>query len=355
MSDFVIVGAGVAGLTTALALSENSPTLPKITVVSDHDPYTFPPQPEYTSAWAGAHFRPFPSKSEAELKDFSLSRVTYKRFKRLVKDHPESSIRFIRGIDYLEAPDKLYQDLAPGYTEGLENFSILPQERLVKDSLMGAVYDTFVLNPPVYLQFLYRQLKFKYMVEFATEKLEKLKDARKFGSPGAIIINCTGNGLKWEGGHDENYTFVRGQTLTVRPPQNSEIQEYTMTHQLKDNTWTFYIPRPLDGGVILGGTKQPDDLFRGVRLADTEALLNRAAKIFPQLMKISKNGKRYFDVVGTNVGFRPYVKGGVNFSVDLHEGTTVINGYGLGGSGYEFSYGVAMKIVEIINKRTSKL
>ena len=60
--EIVIVGAGVVGLSTALAVSENLPIRHKITMIADHFPDDSVYEPEYTSPWAGAHFRPFPSK-----------------------------------------------------------------------------------------------------------------------------------------------------------------------------------------------------------------------------------------------------------------------------------------------------
>lgn len=354
MADIVIVGAGVLGLSAALAISENSARPHKITIVSEFDPESIPYLPKYTSAWAGAHFRPFPSKNAAELKDYPLARVTLSRFKDLARTNPESSIKFVKGIEFFEAPDGFYENVTEGYKEGISNFEILPQSQLPEGAKMGTKYDTFVLNAPHYIQFLYRKLKFQYDVKFVTARLESLSEASKYGS---IVVNCSGMGLQWDGGYDKACFPIRGQTILVNAPTGNSLENATVTHQLANGDWTFCIPRPLDGGFIVGGTKQVDATDEEVRPEDTAAVKARASKLFPQLMKVSETGEKYFDVVRTNVGFRPARKGGLNLSIEEHQGKTVINAYGAGGCGYEFSYGVGHKVYEMLKEvcRTSKL
>ncbi|KAM9906593.1 hypothetical protein OXX79_001473 [Metschnikowia pulcherrima] len=355
MSSVIIVGAGVIGLSTALAIAEQGGSR-SITVISEHSPELSTYPPEYTSPWAGAHFRPFPSKDEYELKDYPLTRITFSKFKQLARDHPESSIQFVKGVEYFEAPDAKYQAVAEGWSNGIDNFRVLKQNEIPKNCVLGAEYDTFVVNAPLYLQFLFRRLKFHYDVKFVSAKLKSLKEAANFSpEKKSVIINCTGQGLQWDGGYDASSFPIRGQTLLVNPPKHPENFNSTVTHQSQDGLWTFYIPRPLDGGVILGGTKQPHDTFAGVRDEDTEALIQRGARLFPHLMRTNANGEKYFEIVRVNVGFRPARIGGVNVSESFHDGYKVIHGYGCGGSGYEFSWGVASKIVQFLEPPTAKL
>lgn len=354
--EIVIVGAGVLGLSAALAIAENLAHPRQITVVAEHHPDTFDFLPQYTSAWAGAHFRPYPSKNAGELKDYPLARVTYERFKKLTRTNPELSVRFVEGIEYFENPDELITGFGEGYTEGLENFRTLKKDEMPEGAVFGTTYSSFVINAPFYIQFLYRHLKFTFDVKFVKAKLSTLLEAAKFAtSKKPIIVNCTGLGLQWNGGYDPKCFKIRGQTLLINPPKGLGAENATVTHQLKNGQWTFFVPRPLDGGVILGGTKQLNDPKTDARESDTEALKERGAKLFPQLMKSDENGNKYFDVVRVNVGFRPAREGGLNFEVENHDGCVVINGYGAGGSGYEFSYGVGFKIFEILQGLKSRL
>lgn len=355
MTEIVIVGAGVIGLSAALAIAESGLKSPKVTIVSHLDPELFEFSPEYTSAWAGAHFRPFPSKNACEAREAQFARSTLRRFRRLAQEEPETLIRFVKGKEYFENPDNFYKSLGKGYQEGINDFRVLDSSELPTGVVMGTEYETFVLNAPLYIQFLYRKLKIQYGVRFMKKHLNTLKEARSFAGKAAIIVNCTGMGLNWNGGYDDKCFPIRGQTLLVRTPMNTGLENYTVTHQLKDNKWTFFIHRPLHGGCIIGGTKQPHDTFSGVRDSDSEELKERASKLYPQLMQTNSKGEKYFDVVRVNVGFRPARTGGMNVSAEFIDGGLIVHGYGAGGSGYEFSYGVGEEIVKLIQSLKLKL
>lgn len=355
MSDIVIVGAGVLGLSAALAICESLHKTQKITIVAEYGPDLFDHSPNYTSAWAGAHFRPFPSKNEHEAREAGYARATLRRFRALARVEPESLVKFMKGKEYLEDPDELYKKLGKGYTEGIADFRVMEPSELPKGVVLGTEYETFVLNAPLYIQFLSRKLKVQYGVEFVQQKLDSLKEATAFGRKGAIVVNCTGMGLQWNGGYDHKCFPIRGQTLLVRPPANTGLENYTVTHQLKDGKWTFFIHRPCHGGCIVGGTKQPHDTFSGARESDTEELKRRAAVLYPELMKTDANGKKYFDVIRVNVGFRPARNGGMNVTSEVMDGVSVVHAYGAGGSGYEMSYGVGEKVVELIKAMNLKL
>lgn len=58
-SRVVVLGAGVVGLTTAIALLESGF---HVTIVAEHLPGSF--HPDYTSPWAGAIWRSFSDESD---------------------------------------------------------------------------------------------------------------------------------------------------------------------------------------------------------------------------------------------------------------------------------------------------
>ena len=174
-----------------------------------------------------------------------------------------------------------------------------------------------------------------------------------------IIINCTGNGLQYNGGFDPECYPIRGQTLLIKPPpspqkngtnQKCQYLDKTITYQLKDGSWSFVIPRPLNGGVILGGMKQIGDSFLGINESDTEQLIEMGKKYFPDLMTQDvnvNNGKPFFEILRVNVGLRPARKTGLRLDVEQYDNKQyVINNYGAGGMGYELSYGAAIKVYE---------
>ncbi|CAH2355248.1 putative D-amino-acid oxidase [[Candida] railenensis] len=350
--DIVVVGAGVIGLTNAVLICEQHKDV-NVTVIARYFPDDSLHEPEYTSAWAGAHFRPFPSKNEAEQKEYPLTRLTQKHFRKLAVSNPESSVTFVTGEDFLEDPPQNYLDLPKSYVEDMEDFEIVhdKNELASKRAAFGARYKTWVVNPPIYLNYLLNKLNVEHGVKFMRANLTSLKQVYSIPeiSSSSILINCTGQGLQYNGGYDPLSFPIRGQTLLVRPPLPVKAGPYfskTTTHQGKDGNWTFCINRPFHGGVIVGGTKQPNDFYNKPRQSDTDAVLKRAEKIFPELMKTDEvTGKKYFDVFKTNVGFRPARNGGVRIELEnVDGGRRILHAYGLAGSGYELSYGVATEV-----------
>jgi D-amino-acid oxidase len=75
---FLILGAGVIGLSTALTLRKSYPTSP-ITIIAKHFPGDL--SIDYASPWAGANWAPF-SNDNGPLEHYD--RVTFKQFERLV-------------------------------------------------------------------------------------------------------------------------------------------------------------------------------------------------------------------------------------------------------------------------------
>ena len=87
-----------------------------------------------------------------------LTRLTLQKFKQLSQTSPESSIKFVKGIEYLENPDEHYSKFAYGWSEEIDNF----KHKTDKPGFLGVEYDTWVVNSPMYLQFLYRKLSIEY-------------------------------------------------------------------------------------------------------------------------------------------------------------------------------------------------
>lgn len=340
-NNIIVVGAGVIGLTSALKLSESGY---KVTIVASHFP-SDGLSPKYTSNWAGAHYRPFPSLTEKDFQDSQLTRVTQEYFRKLAIEEPESSIRFIEGADYLE-DQGIYGISAKGYFEDIKDLEEIPSKLLPKGVSFGAKYNTWVLNSPLYLQYLERKLRFLSGVKFIKSDLISLQQISEIFPDSSIIVNCTGLGLQLNGGYDPKSFPIRGQTLLLRVPLNCPYLNKTITHQGKDGLWTFVIPRPLDGGVILGGTKQLGDLQTTPRESDTQDLIKRAKVLYPEVF--FENGE--IDIQGVNVGFRPAREGGVRIETEKIAGTgkQVVHAYGAGGMGFELSYGVACQVERLV-------
>jgi D-amino-acid oxidase len=208
----------------------------------------------------------------------------------------------------VEADEEPYTRLNSGYAEGLESFQVLDSRALPANVKFGSMYETWCLNAPLYLQFLERRLTMYNGVEFVTATLISFQQV-SLNFPGATIINCLGMGLQYKGGYDKTCFHVRGQTLLVRAPKDCIYKNMTVTHGLSNAAFSFVIPRPCDGGVIVGGTRQPGNMASTPSLDDTEKLVKHAVERFLELL-VYKEGIPTLDVVKVNVGFRPMRKGG---------------------------------------------
>lgn len=119
----------------------------------------------------------------------------------------------------------------------------------------------------------------------------------------------------------------------------------TITRQNEDGTWSFCIPRPLDGGTVIGGTKEPGNWDPNPSMETRATLLANAKKWFP----FTPDSGGEFDVIRDIVGRRPAREGGMRIEVErINEGKHVVHAYGAGGRGYEISRGVAEDTVALM-------
>ncbi|KAI4177592.1 MAG: hypothetical protein LQ348_005794 [Seirophora lacunosa] len=128
----IVVGAGVAGLTTALLLARESKY--QITVAAKHMPGDY--DIEYASPWAGANFWPI---SEAGTEAAEWDKNTWPELEDLAKNHPEAGVHFQGTAIYNRSKDvhspngkylaeKLKSE--PWYKTVVPNFRQLSREEL---------------------------------------------------------------------------------------------------------------------------------------------------------------------------------------------------------------------------------
>ena len=219
----------------------------------------------------------------------------------------------------------------------------------------GVRYKTFVVNSPVYCAYLLRRFVLNGG-RTMTYDLADLTEAFYLGENVKTGVNCSGMGL-----NDPKSFIIRGivqhipfslnyisnndatgQTCLVRNPC-----PITLTRQNSDGTWSFCIPRPLDGGTIIGGTKEPNNWDPSPSLETRTRLLSNAAKWFP--FTAESRGK--FDVIRDIVGRRPAREGGMRIEVErIADRETVVHAYGAGGRGFELSVGVAEDVVDLMSE-----
>lgn len=290
-----------------------------------------------------------------------------------VAKFPEAGVTFLPGIEYLEAPGPEYTQLVDAAIQkqlGLHDadlnlgFRVLDKDGGGDDGpfpegvTWGCTYRTWCANPMVYCSFLLR----RFVTAGGKVAKRDLRTPHELFAPahgtservlgGAaggfdLVVNCSGNGF----GDDPHMFITRGQTCLVR-----NTCDATVTRQNADGSWTFSVPRNFDGGTIIGGTKEPDNWDVAPSLANRERLLANFAATYPKVLEGSKSGG--FEVLADVVGRRPTRRGGMRLEVEEVEAATtnkaknpvIVHAYGVGGRGYEISWGVAGAVADLVKK-----
>jgi glycine/D-amino acid oxidase-like deaminating enzyme len=150
--EFVILGAGVIGLTTALELSTRYPAS-NITILAAHLPGDR--SISYTSPWAGANWLSVATDNGRQ-EEWDL--VTYKKLEELADHVPESGVRRLPIRAYYDSPIKeagvLSVETGKIWYESLTGLRILGSEELKVNALgveFGYECQSFVINVQVYL------------------------------------------------------------------------------------------------------------------------------------------------------------------------------------------------------------
>ncbi|KAJ5411463.1 uncharacterized protein N7487_005822 [Penicillium crustosum] len=319
----VVIGAGVIGLSTALCIQQHLTPTQSILLVARE----FPSETSvnYASPWAGAHYRPVPGSSPQALKEASQAQRTYEFLKRTAAAEPGAGIKFVEGVEHLEAPPPEYldqQSVSNVYSH-VDGFQMLGKEEVPVGVVWGVKYGTYVINSPV------------YWGETRQYTLANVKEAFSMAGNVKTVVNCSGSGFE-----DPKSFIIRGQTCLVRNPVSK-----TITRQNTDGSWSFCIPRPLEGGTIIGGTKEPNNWDPNPSLETRQRLLANAAKWFP----FTPESDGQFDVIRDIVGRRPARDGGLRIEAEkLADDVYIVHGYGAGGRGFELSRGVAEDIVAVM-------
>ena len=345
----IVVGAGVIGLSTATRLQEAFPSEP-VHIIAAETPTTPSPTASYASMWAGAHYRPIPAGSPQLKYEMELAWQTNEVMKRIAKTSPQSGVQTMQGVEYLEKPPPENLALKTGdVVAGVDDdFRVLANNELPEGVTWGCEYQAYCVNVPVYCTWLLKRFQDRGGI-VVQRTLKTADDAflvaeqASFGQA-EVVVNCSGHNFDL----DPKMKVIRGQTVLVR-----NVYHKTVTRQMADGTWVVLIPRPCEGGTIVGVSKEIGDLEEKPRPETTTKLLQNSIRYFPDFV----SRVDAFDIVKENVGRRPWREGGLRLETQhLPGGRRIVHGYGAGGRGYELSWGVAEKLVQLVrDQQAAKL
>jgi D-amino-acid oxidase len=230
----------------------------------------------------------------------------------------------------------------------------------------GHIYNSIMINVPMYLQFLYetalslgavtirttlpRSSTLAGTLNYASETVSSyLQEGGQAKQRIDGFVNATGISAKFLV-PDESIYPIRGQTITVK----GEAKQITTVDASPANPTpvspniTYVLPRPHSGTTVLGGTKQANDWEAEPNKRTTKEILDGAKVWAPELL----NEKGEFEIVSVQVGLRPGRKGGARVEIEemrqpanAGDAYVVCHAYGHAGAGYQNSVGTAKKVV----------
>jgi D-amino-acid oxidase len=316
-SDICLIGAGVSGLSSALALLQAG--FPVRVYGAD-------PPHRATSGAAGALWGAHLVGQDKRIAGWALA--TLDRFRALAAD-PAAGVRELTGLAAFLAEEPR----VPDFVTGLTGVARADPATLPPGYVDGLRYLAPVIDMPAYLNYLMEQvLGHGGTIQLGPRRASLAETAATEGA--TIIVNCTGIGAR-EFVPDDTLIPVRGQVVIVTNPG---IEEFFVGERERPDEITYLFPH--GGIVLLGGTEQrgnaslrPDQ--------DTAIRIQQAcAEVEPALASAK--------VLAHRVGLRP-VRPSVRLETEhLADGRTVVHNYGHGGAGVTLSWGCAQTVAQIV-------
>ncbi|MBK6012626.1 FAD-dependent oxidoreductase [Streptomyces sp. MBT53] len=307
----VIVGGGVTGLTTGVALLEAG--LPVELVAAEI--------PGPTSVAAGAMWGPYLVEPWSKVRRWSL--VSLDVFRGLSGD-PASGVRMVSGVEVARNAVS-----APEWSTLLPDFRECSPGELPAGFEGGYRFTVPLIDMPVYLQYLLRRFREAggTMRRRFVSSLDEIDDA-------SVVVNCAGLGAG-DLAADDGVRPIRGQHVVVENPGITEF--FSEDTGLSPDLVCIY---PHGETVVLGGTAIDGEASLREDPVAARAIVERCAAIDPRLAKAA--------IVAHRVGARP-TRSEVRVEADVRgDGVPLIHNYGHGGSGVTLSWGCAREMVGLL-------
>lgn len=292
----IVVGSGVAGLTTAVVLAESGR---RVRV------WAREPAERTTSAVAGGLWWPYRIEPEPLVGAWALASLAV--YEESAGRPDETGVRMVDGVHRGTRLDEL------GAWAGR-----VPGLRAVADGLAARLP---VIDMPVHLAWLRERLAKAGGVIEAREVTDLA------AVPAPVVVNCTGLGAR-SLVPDPAVHPVRGQLVVV---ENPGIQGWFTSVDHACAASTYFIPQP--GGLLLGGTAEEDDWSLEPDQATAAAIVARCAAVRPELAQAR--------VLDHRVGLRPAREAVRLERQPLPDGRTLVHNYGHGGAGITVAWGCA--------------
>ncbi|KAH9030977.1 nucleotide-binding domain-containing protein [Lactarius hengduanensis] len=331
----VILGAGVIGLTIAHVLTEDAGF--KVTIVARDMPEDLTSQ-GFASPWAGADWSPLTSDDRL----LGWEKHTFDKFWSMI---PTGLARGLPFRIYSEAEN--VDSLKASQWKGIvRNFRVLPSDYpLPPKAKSGVQFDTYSVNPDVYLPWLKSQLEGRG-VSFVRRLVSSLDEAGELAGEGGVIINATSLGARSLLGVEDTKVFpIRGQVVLVYAPN---VNDCVSIFPEDTPEVTYVIPRASTPGMVLiGGTAQPNNWDTSLSIPTARGILARAKeaggpRVEAQFVELPSE-----DALVPTLSKASEKTGKIR-------STLVVHAYGFGPAGYQQSWGAAEEAVRLLKENSPK-
>jgi D-amino-acid oxidase len=306
MAQVTVVGAGVIGLTTALALREAGH---KVAIVAKARGSSI------TSAAAGAIWFPFRSPAAAIVNRWAT--LTRQWQTHLAATNPDMGVDLVTLEVFADTPER------PWWAASV------PELQTPERGGDRAPFIWRFVAPRIDPTLFCRSLEHRF------EGCIEERDVRRLDEvEGDVVVNCTGLGARRLCG-DAELKGLFGQTVIVSP-RGLDLS-LSISDERDEANFFYSIPRR--GEVVLGGCAIEHEAEQPAvpTLEMRRLILDRAAAY----------GLRVGEVLRDSAGVRPW-----RASVRLEREGRVIHNYGHGGSGYTLCRGCALDVVDLVARIT---
>jgi len=311
MEPVLVLGAGVSGLTCAVALQEQGFAVRM--VARD------PPR-RTTSMVAGAVWYPYRAYPQERV--LAWGTESLRRFEELSRE-PGSGISLVELQEFFRQPEE-----DPWWRPALREFRRMTRGELPEGYREGFAIRVPVIETPVYLPYLHS----RFSDAGGTLTIRNVESLEECVSDAGLIINCTGLGAR-ELCRDSRVFPIQGQLVRASNPGINRVR----VDEHHPGGVTYVIARSAD--CILGATAVDHDWTLEVDPADTRDIWQRCLELEPRLGDAT--------ILDARVGLRPG-RDAIRLEAErLPGGVAVIHNYGHGGAGVTLSWGCAAEVVAL--------
>jgi D-amino-acid oxidase len=314
--DVLVIGAGVCGLSSAVALLDAG-----LRVVV----YAAQPPQRTTSAVAGAIWGPHLVGADERVGHWAAATLAW--FRDLAAE-PAAGVRVVSGLAASLAGG---ESGPPEFVLGAGPLTRADPAALPPGYSSGWTYSAPVVAMPVYLDYLLDLLLGKGGQLHLGQPFASLTEAES-QTRAPVIVNCAGIGAR-DLVPDPDLVPVRGQVVVVANPG---ITEFFVGESGRPDEVIYLFPH--GPTVVLGGTQQPGEASTRPDPATAEQILAHCARAEPRLAGAH--------VLAHKVGLRP-VRPAVRLEVQaITGGRHIVHNYGHGGAGITLSWGCAQTVLQ---------